>query len=80
MKQDPQAGFNVETLQICILDLIEAGTESAATTLRWGLVFILKYPDVQSWCLGNDSLLYMHAWSGRTYDCASPLRESPGGD
>ncbi|XP_056895083.1 cytochrome P450 2J2-like [Takifugu flavidus] len=47
MKQDPQAGFNVETLLICILDLIEAGTESAATTLRWGLVFILNYPDVQ---------------------------------
>ncbi|CAG04832.1 unnamed protein product, partial [Tetraodon nigroviridis] len=47
MKQDPQAGFNVETLQICILDLIEAGTESAATTLRWGLVFILNHPSVQ---------------------------------
>lgn len=53
MKQDPQAGFNVETLQICILDLIEAGTETAATTLRWGLVFILNHPAVQGWCPFN---------------------------
>lgn len=57
MKQDPQAGFNVETLQICILDLIEAGTESAATTLRWGLVFILNHPSVQGWCPFNFRLL-----------------------
>lgn len=49
-KQDPQAGFNVETLQVCILDLIEAGTETAATTLRWSFVFLLNYPAVQGGC------------------------------
>ncbi|XP_071394150.1 cytochrome P450 2J2-like [Centroberyx affinis] len=46
-KGDPQAGFNTETLMICTLDLIEAGTESAATTLRWALVFMMNYPEIQ---------------------------------
>nr|QQL94710.1 cytochrome P450 2j2 [Lateolabrax maculatus] len=46
-KEDPQAGFNIETLLICTLDLIEAGTESAATTLRWALVYMMHYPEIQ---------------------------------
>uniref|UniRef100_A0A667YCA5 Cytochrome P450 2J2-like n=1 Tax=Myripristis murdjan TaxID=586833 RepID=A0A667YCA5_9TELE len=46
-KGDPHAGFNTETLTICTLDLIEAGTESAATTLRWALVFMMNYPEIQ---------------------------------
>lgn len=44
---DPQAGFNLESLQVCILDLIEAGTETASTTLRWALLFMLHYPEIQ---------------------------------
>ncbi|XP_034528912.1 cytochrome P450 2J2-like isoform X2 [Notolabrus celidotus] len=46
-KEDPQAGFNIETLMVCILDLFEAGTESAATTLRWALVYMMHYPEIQ---------------------------------
>ncbi|GAA6222353.1 cytochrome P450 2J2-like [Lates japonicus] len=46
-KEDPQAGFNIETLLICTLDLIEAGTESSATTLRWALVYMMHYPEIQ---------------------------------
>ncbi|XP_069006181.1 cytochrome P450 2J2-like [Embiotoca jacksoni] len=46
-KEDPQAGFNTETLLVCILDLMEAGTETTATTLRWALVFMMNYPDIQ---------------------------------
>ncbi|XP_073332439.1 cytochrome P450 2J2-like isoform X2 [Pagrus major] len=46
-KEDPQAGFNIETLLVCTLDLIEAGTESAANTLRWAIVFMLNYPEIQ---------------------------------
>ncbi|XP_056271587.1 cytochrome P450 2J2-like [Pseudoliparis swirei] len=46
-KEDPQAGFNLETLQVCILDLFEAGTESIATTLRWGLLYMVHYPEIQ---------------------------------
>lgn len=47
-KEDPQAGFNIETLLICILDLIEAGTEAASTTLRWALLYMIRYPEIQS--------------------------------
>lgn len=57
MQQDPEAGFNLETLQICILDLIEAGTETASTTLRWALTLILNYPSVQGRCLISSRLL-----------------------
>ncbi|XP_053344701.1 cytochrome P450 2J2-like [Clarias gariepinus] len=46
-KNDPEAGFNVETLLIAMLDLFEAGTESGATTLRWGFLFMMKYPEIQ---------------------------------
>ncbi|XP_017311268.1 cytochrome P450 2J2 isoform X2 [Ictalurus punctatus] len=46
-KSDPEAGFNVETLLIAMLDMLEAGTESTATTIRWGLLFMMKYPEIQ---------------------------------
>ncbi|TSN30207.1 Cytochrome P450 2J2 [Bagarius yarrelli] len=46
-KSDPEAGFNIETLLVAMLDLFEAGTESSATTLRWGLLFMMKYPEIQ---------------------------------
>uniref|UniRef100_W5UM81 Cytochrome P450 2J2 n=1 Tax=Ictalurus punctatus TaxID=7998 RepID=W5UM81_ICTPU len=46
-KSDPEAGFNVKTLLIAMLDMLEAGTESAATTIRWGLLFMMKYPEIQ---------------------------------
>ncbi|XP_049910045.1 cytochrome P450 2J2-like isoform X1 [Epinephelus moara] len=46
-KEDPEAGFNIETLLVCTLDLIEAGTESSANTLRWALVYMMHYPEIQ---------------------------------
>ncbi|KAI5090443.1 cytochrome P450, family 2, subfamily AD, polypeptide 2 [Silurus meridionalis] len=46
-KSDPEAGFNVDTLLVAMLDLYEAGTETSATTLRWGLLFMMKYPEIQ---------------------------------
>uniref|UniRef100_A0A8C1V1D6 Cytochrome P450 2J2-like n=1 Tax=Cyprinus carpio TaxID=7962 RepID=A0A8C1V1D6_CYPCA len=46
-KSDPKAGFNIEGLVITCLDVIEAGTETTATTLRWGLLFMIKYPETQ---------------------------------
>ncbi|KAM4628765.1 cytochrome P450 2J2-like isoform 1-T1 [Polymixia lowei] len=46
-KEDPKAGFDIESLKVCTLDLIEAGTESAATTLRWALVYMMNYPEIQ---------------------------------
>uniref|UniRef100_A0AAR2L2D0 Cytochrome P450 2J2-like n=1 Tax=Pygocentrus nattereri TaxID=42514 RepID=A0AAR2L2D0_PYGNA len=45
---DPEAGFNIETLVMATLDMFEAGTETVATTIRWGLFFMMKYPEIQT--------------------------------
>ncbi|KAL6486135.1 hypothetical protein MHYP_G00055270 [Metynnis hypsauchen] len=44
---DPEAGFNMTTLVLATLDMFEAGTETTATTIRWGLLFMMKYPEIQ---------------------------------
>ncbi|KAA0708663.1 Cytochrome P450 2J2 [Triplophysa tibetana] len=46
-KSDPEAGFNVEGLVVACLDLVEAGTETSTTTLRWGLLYMIKFPEIQ---------------------------------
>ncbi len=45
-RSDPEAGFNIEGLVVTCLDMIEAGTETATTTLRWGLLFMMKFPEI----------------------------------
>lgn len=52
---DPQAGFNLETLSLSSLDLLEAGTETTATTLRWALIVMLTYPEIQGQSLINNT-------------------------
>uniref|UniRef100_A0A3B4DLU6 Cytochrome P450, family 2, subfamily AD, polypeptide 2 n=1 Tax=Pygocentrus nattereri TaxID=42514 RepID=A0A3B4DLU6_PYGNA len=44
---DPEAGFNIETLVVTTLDILEAGTEASASTIRWGLLFMMKHPEIQ---------------------------------
>ncbi|XP_030627994.1 cytochrome P450 2J3 [Chanos chanos] len=46
-ESDPEAGFNIESLVVATLDMFEAGTETSATTIRWGLLFLMRYPDIQ---------------------------------
>ncbi|KAL1022539.1 hypothetical protein UPYG_G00029040 [Umbra pygmaea] len=46
-KEDPDAGFNTKNLQICTMDLIEAGMETTGTTLRWALVYMMNYPEIR---------------------------------
>ncbi|XP_072537879.1 cytochrome P450 2J4-like [Salminus brasiliensis] len=47
-KDDQGAGFNIENLCFCTLDLFAAGTETTATTLTWGLLYMIRYPDIQA--------------------------------
>ncbi|XP_072537953.1 cytochrome P450 2J2-like [Salminus brasiliensis] len=46
-KSDPKAGFDLETLACATMDLFEAGTETLATILRWALLFLMKFPEIQ---------------------------------
>lgn len=47
-RNDREAGFRVENLAFCTLDMFEAGTQTMTSTLRWALLFMMKYPEVQS--------------------------------
>lgn len=44
---DKTTSFNEENLICSTLDLFFAGTETTSTTLRWGLLYMALYPEVQ---------------------------------
>ncbi|KAA0708662.1 Cytochrome P450 2J2 [Triplophysa tibetana] len=46
-KDDQKAGFHEEGLHYSVLDLFVAGTETTSTTLLWGFVYMMKYPEIQ---------------------------------
>uniref|UniRef100_A0A4W5Q2U8 Cytochrome P450, family 2, subfamily P, polypeptide 6 n=1 Tax=Hucho hucho TaxID=62062 RepID=A0A4W5Q2U8_9TELE len=46
-EDDTRAGFNLENLSFCTLDIFVAGTETTSTTLYWGLLFMINYPEIQ---------------------------------
>ncbi|XP_023120674.2 cytochrome P450 2J4-like [Amphiprion ocellaris] len=46
-KEDKEAGFDVTNLCFCTVDLFGAGTETTTTTLHWGLLYMIHYPDIQ---------------------------------
>ncbi|XP_032553464.1 cytochrome P450 2J6-like isoform X1 [Chiroxiphia lanceolata] len=46
-KGDAESTYDEENLIQTIFDLFIAGTETTATTLRWALLFMVIYPDIQ---------------------------------
>ncbi|XP_075895314.1 cytochrome P450 2J4-like isoform X2 [Nelusetta ayraudi] len=46
-KEDPDSGFEMANLSVCTLDLFGAGTETTTTTLNWGLLYMIYYPQIQ---------------------------------
>ncbi|NWX91153.1 CP2J2 protein, partial [Nothoprocta ornata] len=46
-KENGSGCFSEENLVACMLDLFFAGTETTSTTLRWALLYMAAYPDIQ---------------------------------
>ncbi|KFQ78299.1 Cytochrome P450 2J2 [Phaethon lepturus] len=40
--------FQEENLVACVLDLLLAGTETTSTTIRWALLYMAIYPEIQA--------------------------------
>ncbi|XP_066489192.1 cytochrome P450 2D14-like [Tiliqua scincoides] len=47
-KDDVNSSFNAQNLSFVIADLFSAGTETTTTTLRWGLLYMILHPSVQT--------------------------------
>uniref|UniRef100_I3J329 Uncharacterized protein n=1 Tax=Oreochromis niloticus TaxID=8128 RepID=I3J329_ORENI len=47
MAKDKDSSFSLSNLHACTMDLFFAGTETTTTTLRWGLLYMIYYPDIQ---------------------------------
>lgn len=41
--------FHEDNLLYTTMNLFAGGTDTTATTLRWGLLLMAKYPQIQSW-------------------------------
>jgi cytochrome P450 len=47
IKQDSKEDYNVQELVACIYDFFVAGTETSSTTLKWVVLYLTLYQDVQ---------------------------------
>ncbi|XP_030582482.1 cytochrome P450 2J2-like isoform X2 [Archocentrus centrarchus] len=46
-EEGSDSGLDHSTLSACTVDLFFAGTETTTTTLHWGLLYMIYYPDIQ---------------------------------
>ncbi len=46
-KSNEDSTFHEDNMVMSVADLFLAGTDTTATTIRWGLIFLTQNPDVQ---------------------------------
>lgn len=46
-EKNPESTFTDKQLLTMVIELFVAGGETTATTLRWALLLLAKYPDIQ---------------------------------
>ncbi|XP_064020798.1 cytochrome P450 2J6-like [Pogoniulus pusillus] len=46
-KNIPNSAYDEDNMVQCVFDLFLGGTETTATTLRWALLYMMAYPDIQ---------------------------------
>lgn len=49
-KNDPESTFSMESLIFSVGELIIAGTETTTNVLRWAVLFMALYPNIQGKC------------------------------
>lgn len=66
-KSDPHSEFNLKNLVLTTLNLFFAGTETVSSTLRYGFLLLMKYPEVEGkvhselpWRDGNLEMVQSH--------------------
>ncbi|KAM9276314.1 cytochrome P450 2D6 [Cariama cristata] len=47
-KAAEEGGFNYNNLRLVTADLFAAGSETTSTTIRWGILYMLLHPEIQS--------------------------------
>lgn len=47
---NPHTEFNLKNLVLTTLNLFFAGTETVSSTLRYGLLLMMKHPEVEGEC------------------------------
>ncbi|XP_037687563.1 cytochrome P450 2E1 isoform X1 [Choloepus didactylus] len=46
-KQSAEPGFTLDNVAVTVADMFFAGTETTSTTLRYGLLILMKYPEIE---------------------------------